>query len=55
MLVIFKNISWIIILKLYFEEKTDNTSLIISTLGLIIVYSAYLSLGKKVTFFKRIN
>lgn len=51
--VIFKNISWIIILKLYFEEKTDNTSLIISTIGLIIAYTAYLSLGKKVTFFQK--
>tara|TARA_E500000178_G_scaffold356666_1_gene436835 strand:- start:6522 stop:8207 length:1686 start_codon:yes stop_codon:yes gene_type:complete len=51
--VIFKNISWIIILKLYFDEKTDNSSLIVSTIGLIIVYTAYLSLGKKVTFFQK--
>lgn len=51
--VIFKNISWLIILKLYFEEKTNNTSLIISAIGLIIAYTAYLSLGKKVTFFQK--
>ena len=51
--IIFKNLAWIIILKLYFDEKIDNNSLIISTIGLIISCSAYKALGKKVTFFQK--
>lgn len=50
---LFKNLSWAIILKLYFEEKINKKSIIVSIIGLYLAYSSYLSLGKEVTYFQK--
>ncbi len=50
---LYKNIAWGIILKLYFEENIDVSSLVVSGLGIFMAFSSYRALGEKVTYFQK--